>query len=122
VGLAHRPAAVRKQDSMINNLAKLKYWEIITLGLALSVTANLLLMFAVRFLNGTWPQTNEAAHVAYVIISSILAWVIVGIFVEAVAVKWRMLRNRRLVDEYLDMLAGFEEGTGKHREGAAERG
>jgi hypothetical protein len=107
---------------MINKLSKLKYWEIVTLGLALSVTANLLLMFAVRFINGTWPQTNEAAHIAYVILAAFFAWTIVGIFVEAFASKWRQARTQKVLDEYLDLLAGYGEGTGKHRTEEADRG
>lgn len=97
---------------MIKNLAKLKYWEIVTLGLALPVAANILLMIAVRAINGTWPQTNEAGWIAYAVTSAVFAWAIVGVFAEAWFLKWREARHQKLVDQYLD---GIANGTGRHR-------
>lgn len=93
---------------MINKLSKLKYWEIAVLGLALSAVVNVLIMILIRFLNGTWPQVTEAAHIAYLITAAASAWIITGIFVEAGLTKWR----RAKVDDYLDLIAA---GVGRHR-------
>jgi hypothetical protein len=121
---------------MIKKLAKLKYWEIAALGLSLAVVANLLVMFAVRFINGTWPQTNEAAHIAYIVLSAFLSWTIVGIFVEAINQKHREALVEDALDTISDLYASFkmepapehngshvdspyvdiEPGTGKHRQ------
>lgn len=100
---------------MINNLAKLKHWELAVLGLSLAVVANVLVMFAVRFVNGTWPQTTEAAHIAYVIISAVLVWGIIGVFSEAILVKRRNALVQQGMDEVLNLYAGFVAGAGRHR-------
>lgn len=106
---------------MIKKLSKLKYWEIAALGISVTVTAILLVAFATRALVGTWPQTDEAAHIAYVIVSAAIAWISSGIFIEAIFLKHRNARAASALDNILDMIAGFDEGTGKHRQ-EADRG
>ena len=101
---------------MIKNLAKLKHWELAVLGLSLASVANVLVMFAVRFVNGTWPQTTEAAHIAYIIVSAFLSWTIVGIFTEAAFQKRRNAQVQQAMDNVMDLYAGyFIAGAGKHR-------
>jgi hypothetical protein len=92
---------------MIKNLAKLKYWEIAALGLSLSVTASLLIMFATRALVGTWPQTNSAAWVAYLVVSAVASWTITGVAVEAILHKDRQYRYELLEEEILDTVSDF---------------
>jgi len=93
---------------MIRNLSRLKYWEIAALGVSLAVIVNLLVMFAVRFIVGTWPQANEAGHIAYIILSAFVSWTIVGFFVEAINHKHR----EALADKVMDEIAA---GNGRHR-------
>jgi hypothetical protein len=107
---------------MIDKLTKLKYWEIAALGISVTVTAILLVAFATRWFVGTWPQTDEAAHIAYVIVSAAVAWVSSGIFVEAIFLKHRLARIAGALDNVMDRLAGFTEGAGKHRAEEADRG
>lgn len=94
---------------MIKKLSKLRYWELAALGVSLIVVTNLLIMFAVRYLNGTWPQTTEAAHIAYVVISTAMAWVLSGIFVEAGFAKWREAKQATALDNLLDLIAGYDQ-------------
>lgn len=92
---------------MIRKLSKLKYWEIAALGLSVSVVANLLLMFAVRAINGTWPQTHEAGWVAYMVIASAVSWSAVGVAVEAILHKGRQGRYDLLEQCILDAVSDY---------------
>jgi hypothetical protein len=112
---------------MIKKLSKLRYWEIAAVGLSLAVIANLLVMFAVRFINGTWPQANEAAHIAYMILSAFVSWIIVGIAVEAINQKHREALVTEALDTITDLYATIkiEPGKGRYRvagEAEADRG
>lgn len=101
---------------MIKNLAKLKYWEIVALGVSSSVVAVLLLAFITRLLVGTWPQTNEAGYIAYMILGGGVSWAISGIAVEAITVKRRNAQVQQAMDNVMDLYAGYYiAGAGKHR-------
>lgn len=94
---------------MIKNLAKLKYWEIVALGVSSSVVAVLLLAFVTRLLAGTWPQTNEAGYIAYMILAGGASWAISGVAVEAITQKRRAKVQEAVWDLY------FGAGAGRHR-------
>ncbi|HEX9227899.1 MAG TPA: hypothetical protein VF885_14950 [Arthrobacter sp.] len=93
---------------MIKAISRWKYWQIIVVGLASSITAVLLVAFAGRWATATWPGADDGIHIAYVIVSAAAAWIMVGIFAEAGFYKRRRKEADAALDRIMDVIAGHQ--------------
>lgn len=102
MGLAHGTAGTQaKEEEMIKDISKLKYWQIAVIGVAVSVTVMLLLAFAARVAVVNWPAARDGIHIAYLITAAAAAWIATGIYIEAAFLKHR----RKQIDDVMDQIA-----------------
>lgn len=122
---------------MIAYLSNFKPWVLATAGLVLSVAGVLAVAGLAVLARNVWPEWAVAILTAHLVAGAIVAWVIVGIFFEAILLGKRVLwfedALERIVDDYLaateeaddedetgdeDELAGYDVET----EAAAKNG